>query len=30
MKQTAAPLGGDLRRTDDAGLVHDTIRAARR
>ena len=27
MKQTAAPLGGDLRRTDDAGLVHDTIRA---
>ena len=27
MKQTAAPLGGDLRRTDDACLVHDTIRA---
>ena len=27
MKRTAAPLGGDLRRTDDAGLVHDTIRA---
>ncbi|UZE45108.1 nicotinate-nucleotide--dimethylbenzimidazole phosphoribosyltransferase [Selenomonas sputigena] len=27
MKQTAAPLGGDLRRTDDAALVHDTIRA---
>ena len=27
MKQTAAPLGGDLHRTDDAGLVHDTIRA---
>ena len=27
MKQTAAPLGGDLRRTDDADLVHDTIRA---
>ena len=27
MKRTVAPLGGDLRRTDDAGLVHDTIRA---
>ena len=27
MKQTAAPPGGDLRRTDDACLVHDTIRA---
>ena len=27
MKRTAAPLGGDLRRTDDASLVHDTIRA---
>ena len=27
MKQTAAHLGGDLHRTDDAGLVHDTIRA---
>ena len=27
MKQTAASLGGDLCRTDDAGLVHDTIRA---
>ena len=27
MKRTAAPLGGDLRRTDDAALVHDTIRA---
>ena len=27
MKRTAAPLGGDLRRTDDADLVHDTIRA---
>ena len=27
MKRTAAHLGGDLRRTDDAGLVHDTIRA---
>lgn len=27
MKQTAAPLGGDLSRTDDAALVHDTIRA---
>ena len=27
MKQTAASLGGDLRRTDDACLVHDTIRA---
>lgn len=27
MKRTAAPLGGDLRRTDDACLVHDTIRA---
>ena len=27
MKQTAASLGGDLRRTDDDGLVHDTIRA---
>ena len=27
MKQTAAPLGGDQRRMDDAGLVHDTIRA---
>ena len=27
MKQTAAPLGGDLHRTDDAGLVHDTIHA---
>ena len=27
MKQTAAPLGDDLRRTDDACLVHDTIRA---
>lgn len=27
MKQTAAPLGGDQRRTDDACLVHDTIRA---
>ena len=27
MKQTAAPIGGDLRWTDDAGLVHDTIRA---
>ena len=27
MKQTAAPLGDDLRRTDDAALVHDTIRA---
>nr|WP_315410023.1 nicotinate-nucleotide--dimethylbenzimidazole phosphoribosyltransferase [uncultured Selenomonas sp.] len=26
MKQTAAPLESDLRRTDDAGLVHDTIR----
>ena len=26
MKQTAAPLGGDLSRTDDACLVHDTIR----
>ena len=25
MKRTAVPLGGDLRRTDDAGLVHDTI-----
>ena len=27
MKQTAAPPRGDLRRTDDACLVHDTIRA---
>ena len=27
MKQTAAPLGGDLHRTDDAGLVLDAIRA---
>ena len=27
MKQTAAHLGGDLRRADDAALVHDTIRA---
>ena len=27
MKQTAAPLGGDLRRAEDAELVHDTIRA---
>lgn len=27
MKRTAAPPGGDLRRTDDASLVHDTIRA---
>ena len=27
MKRTAAHLGGDLRRTDDAALVHDTIRA---
>ena len=27
MKQTAAPLGGDLHQTDDAGLVHDTIHA---
>ena len=27
MKRTAAPLGDDLRRTDDAALVHDTIRA---
>ena len=27
MKRTAAPLGGDLRRTGDAALVHDTIRA---
>ena len=27
MKQTAAPPGGDLSRTDDACLVHDTIRA---
>ena len=27
MKRTAAPLGDDLRRTDDAGLVHDTIHA---
>ena len=27
MKQTAAPLGGDLSRTNDACLVHDTIRA---
>ena len=27
MKQTAAPLGGDLHRTDDPGLVLDTIRA---
>ena len=27
MKQTAASLGGDLRRTDDACLVHDIIRA---
>ena len=27
MKRTAAPPGGDLRRTDDACLVHDTIRA---
>ena len=27
MKQTAAPLGGDLRRAEDAGLLHDTIRA---
>lgn len=27
MKRTAAPLGGDLRRTDGACLVHDTIRA---
>ena len=27
MKRTAAPLGGDLRRTDDVALVHDTIRA---
>ena len=27
MKRTAAPLGGDLHRTEDADLVHDTIRA---
>ena len=27
MKRTAAPLGGDLRRAEDADLVHDTIRA---
>ena len=27
MKRTAAPLGGDLRRVEDADLVHDTIRA---
>ena len=27
MKRTAAHLGGDLRRADDAALVHDTIRA---
>ena len=27
MKRTATSLGGDLRRTDDAALVHDTIRA---
>ena len=27
MKRTVAPLGGDQRRTDDAALVHDTIRA---
>ena len=27
MKRTAAPPGGDLRRTDNACLVHDTIRA---
>ena len=27
MKRSAAPLGGDLRRTEDADLVHDTIRA---
>ena len=27
MKRTAAPLRGDLRRAEDADLVHDTIRA---
>ena len=27
MKRTAAPLRGDLRRVEDADLVHDTIRA---
>ena len=27
MKRTAAPPGGDLHQTDDACLVHDTIRA---
>ena len=27
MKRTAVPLGGDLRRAEDADLVHDTIRA---